>query len=352
MYVHHRFLPAEQRGEFWQELRLALASAIVTTRFGLAWGEWMRRIPDDDAHTHVDSAPICSGGAAPLAHVGSPDVFYEGRRRPLSAAGDDPAAEGDSGRGQGRDRSLPDVRELASRRCASWPHAQYPPIPDLTRSKDDPQFYSGSLWLMATGSWKVRVPADGRRRGRRSRCRCPVSTRTLACRSRWARCWFAWADTGVGLVAWWPPARARATRARRSAGRARRGGGVLDDGGRAVTGGRSMVSAITGGTPRQHYARYMYKPLDMKARCRTVKAGAASRGSGLARRRGWTTCPRSQSPDAPLCHRSARDGTGMAPASRTLGERNVPPRSCRPCRQGSTRYTRISCTPTGSGRRS
>ena len=37
-------------------------------------------------------------------------------------------------------------------------------MPDLARaSKDDPQFYTGSLWLMATGSWKVRVDVDGAR---------------------------------------------------------------------------------------------------------------------------------------------------------------------------------------------
>ena len=41
---------------------------------------------------------------------------------------------------------------------------QLAPVPDLARaSKDDPQFYTGSLWLMATGSWKVRVDVDGAR---------------------------------------------------------------------------------------------------------------------------------------------------------------------------------------------
>src|SRR5205807_1908451 len=40
---------------------------------------------------------------------------------------------------------------------------QYSPVPDVAvRSKDDPQFFSGSLWLMATGSWKVLVHVDGK----------------------------------------------------------------------------------------------------------------------------------------------------------------------------------------------
>lgn len=40
--------------------------------------------------------------------------------------------------------------------------SKYPPPPDvLTPSKDDPQFFSGKLWLMASGSWQVRIEADG-----------------------------------------------------------------------------------------------------------------------------------------------------------------------------------------------
>ena len=40
--------------------------------------------------------------------------------------------------------------------------SKYPPPPDvLLPSKDDSQFFSGKLWLMASGSWQVRVEADG-----------------------------------------------------------------------------------------------------------------------------------------------------------------------------------------------
>ena len=46
------------------------------------------------------------------------------------------------------------------------PGAKFAPTPDIARrSKDDPQFYTGSLWMMGFGSWQVRVQADGARKG-------------------------------------------------------------------------------------------------------------------------------------------------------------------------------------------
>jgi hypothetical protein len=57
-------------------------------------------------------------------------------------------------------------------------------VPDVTRvSKEDPQFYTGSLWLMATGSWKVRVDVDGARgKGTLSVPVPAISTRVLGMR--------------------------------------------------------------------------------------------------------------------------------------------------------------------------
>ena len=41
--------------------------------------------------------------------------------------------------------------------------AEHPPTADvLNRSKDDPNFYTGSLWLMANGSWEVRLKMQGK----------------------------------------------------------------------------------------------------------------------------------------------------------------------------------------------
>lgn len=40
--------------------------------------------------------------------------------------------------------------------------SKHPPTADTTqRSKDDPSFFTGSLWLMASGSWQVRLEMDG-----------------------------------------------------------------------------------------------------------------------------------------------------------------------------------------------
>jgi hypothetical protein len=44
LYARHLFLPSEQGVAFWTEAGVALVMAICTTRFGLAWGDWMRRI--------------------------------------------------------------------------------------------------------------------------------------------------------------------------------------------------------------------------------------------------------------------------------------------------------------------
>ena len=42
------------------------------------------------------------------------------------------------------------------------PGSQYPPAPEAAaRSKDDPQFFQGNLWLMEFGSLQVRIQADG-----------------------------------------------------------------------------------------------------------------------------------------------------------------------------------------------
>ncbi len=44
LYSRYMFVPIEAGAEFWQELALTFATAILTTRVGLAAGDWMRRI--------------------------------------------------------------------------------------------------------------------------------------------------------------------------------------------------------------------------------------------------------------------------------------------------------------------
>ena len=44
LYARHLFAGTETGAALWTEMAIALAFAICTARFGLAWGAWMRRI--------------------------------------------------------------------------------------------------------------------------------------------------------------------------------------------------------------------------------------------------------------------------------------------------------------------
>ena len=99
-----------------------------------------------------------------LAHVGSADVYYEGDAGPyhLFVTVRMPQV-------------IPGVAEIEVR-CESGdvkavqivplrlsgPGSNFPPTPDLAvASKEDPQFFTGSLWLMESGALQVRIMADG-----------------------------------------------------------------------------------------------------------------------------------------------------------------------------------------------
>jgi len=44
-YARHLFVPLEKTtGRFWWEITAAVAGAVVTTRLGIGWGNWMRKI--------------------------------------------------------------------------------------------------------------------------------------------------------------------------------------------------------------------------------------------------------------------------------------------------------------------
>jgi hypothetical protein len=101
-----------------------------------------------------------------LAHVGSPDVFFEGQAGPyrLLVTIRPPQV-------------IPGVAEVEVRSAAAdvqrvrivplrltGPGAKLAPVPDVAkRSADDPQFYTGAVWLMNTGTWQVRLQVDGAR---------------------------------------------------------------------------------------------------------------------------------------------------------------------------------------------
>jgi hypothetical protein len=102
--------------------------------------------------------------SAVFAHVGSPDVFYEGNAGPyhLLVAVRPPAVIPGVAEVEVRSTS-PDVKEVRVVPLRlTGPGAKFAPTPDIARrSPDDPQFYTGSLWLMGFGAWQVRVEADG-----------------------------------------------------------------------------------------------------------------------------------------------------------------------------------------------
>ena len=100
------------------------------------------------------------------AHVGSPDVFFEGDAGPYHLFVTVLVPQVIPGVAQIQMRSASsDVKriEIVPMRL-SGPGSNLPPTPDVAeRSKQDPQFFTGSLWLMEFGALKVRVTAEGSR---------------------------------------------------------------------------------------------------------------------------------------------------------------------------------------------
>jgi hypothetical protein len=100
------------------------------------------------------------------AHVGSRDVFYEGQAGPYRLFVSVAPPE-----------VIPGVANIVVRAADSdvksvqlvplpvaGEAAERPPTPDTARrSTEDPQLFTGALWLMEAGSWQVRVSVDGAR---------------------------------------------------------------------------------------------------------------------------------------------------------------------------------------------
>jgi hypothetical protein len=103
--------------------------------------------------------------AAPcFGHVGSPDTFLEGNagpypifvtiRPPIVIPG---LAEVDI---RTRTKDITRIRIVPT--PMRGPGARFAPTPDIAqRSKDDLQFFTGTLWMMTSGSWQVKVHIDG-----------------------------------------------------------------------------------------------------------------------------------------------------------------------------------------------
>jgi hypothetical protein len=98
------------------------------------------------------------------AHVGSPDVFFEGDAGPYRLFVTVRVPQVIPGIAEIEVRSASnDVEkiEIVPMRL-SGAGSDFPPTPDVAeRSKQGAQFFTGSLWLMESGALKVRVSADG-----------------------------------------------------------------------------------------------------------------------------------------------------------------------------------------------
>lgn len=112
----------------------------------------------------VISGMVLLFSATAFAHVGSPDFYYDGYAGPyhLLVTVRPPAV-------------IPGIAEIQVRSVASDVNAvdivpmrlvgqgaRLAPTPDAAqRSSTDPQVFTGKLWIMTRGSWKVEINANG-----------------------------------------------------------------------------------------------------------------------------------------------------------------------------------------------
>jgi hypothetical protein len=98
------------------------------------------------------------------AHVGSPDVFFEGSAGPYKLFVTIRPPQMIPGIAQievrALDGNVSDI-EIAPLRIVGEGSKNAPPPDRMAAAKDDPQFFTGKLWLMESGSWQVRMDVTG-----------------------------------------------------------------------------------------------------------------------------------------------------------------------------------------------
>jgi hypothetical protein len=109
---------------------------------------------------------IAARPARPAAHIGSPDVFLDGRAGPyrLLVTVRPPHAVP----GVAQVEVLTTSDEVEEIRIVplplTGPGAEFAPVPDIaSRSPANRRLFTGALWMMTAGSWQVRVAATGTR---------------------------------------------------------------------------------------------------------------------------------------------------------------------------------------------
>ena len=99
-----------------------------------------------------------------FAHVGSPDVYFDGQAGPykLLVRVRPPAMIPGIAQVEVRAGS-PGVQSIqAVPLYIVGEGSKYPPAPDaLRQSKEDPLLFTGQLWIMGSGSWQVRLEVNG-----------------------------------------------------------------------------------------------------------------------------------------------------------------------------------------------
>ena len=107
---------------------------------------------------------VLAGAIGLSAHVGSSDVFFEGDAGPYHLYVTVRVPQVIPGIAEIQVRSASkevEKIEIVPMRL-SGAGSDFPPTPDVAeRSKQDPQFYTESLWLMESGALKVRVSVEG-----------------------------------------------------------------------------------------------------------------------------------------------------------------------------------------------
>jgi hypothetical protein len=99
-----------------------------------------------------------------FAHVGNPDVYYEGDAGPYHLFVTIRLPKVIPGAGEVEVRSAsPDVQSVqAVLLRLTGPGSTLPPAPSVTqRSKDDPQFFVSNLWFLESGALQVRIEVEG-----------------------------------------------------------------------------------------------------------------------------------------------------------------------------------------------
>jgi hypothetical protein len=230
----------------------------------------MRRWPWIAAAAAAAAAIGLAGSTRVVAHVGSPDVFLDGRAGPyrLFVTVRPPHAI----------PGVADVEILSADAAVTditivplpltGVGAKFAPVPDrAARSSADPQIFTGHLWMMTAGAWQVRIEATGSRGS--GALSVPVPTlpqATLAMDGQLRVLLFAlMALLSAGIVG---IVSAAAREAKLEPGvepdlRARRRGRIAG----GVAAGVVVVMALLGNwwwsVEAGAYARYVYRPLAM-----------------------------------------------------------------------------------------